>query len=98
MRVVRIHFVLWLLVGVAGARGEAPDTACVACHGESDSHSMHSSGAVKVSCVDCHGGTASVFVPAGTSRGAAAYEQAKQQAHVQPRFPHERIVLRRAFD
>jgi len=49
---------------------------------------MHTNPAVQAGCVDCHGGTASVFTPAGTAPGSAAYEQAKTQAHVQPHFPH----------
>jgi hypothetical protein len=48
---------------------------------------MHTNPAVQAGCTDCHGGTASVFGPAGAAQGSAAYEQAKTQAHVQPRFP-----------
>ena len=59
---------------------------CQSCHNP-DTPTMHRNPAVQVGCVDCHGGTASVFVPAGATQGSAAYEQAKQQAHVQPRFP-----------
>jgi hypothetical protein len=49
---------------------------------------MHINPAVQAGCTDCHGGTATVFAPAGAASGSAGYEQAKTQAHVQPRFPH----------
>src|SRR5712692_6418277 len=61
---------------------------CLSCHAPIETPSMHTNPAVQAGCVDCHGGTASVFVPAGAAQGSAAYEQAKMQAHVQPRFPH----------
>src|SRR5262249_10754347 len=60
---------------------------CLSCHAPIETPSMHSNPAVQAGCVDCHGGTASVFVPSGATQGSAAYEQAKTQAHVQPRFP-----------
>ena len=61
---------------------------CLSCHGPIETPSMHTNPAVQAGCADCHGGTASVFVPAAAAPGSAAYEQAKTQAHVQPRFPH----------
>src|SRR5712691_7131714 len=61
---------------------------CLSCHAPIETPSMHTNPAVQAGCVDCHGGTASVSVPAGAAQGSAAYEQAKMQAHVQPRFPH----------
>src|SRR5712691_11251293 len=61
---------------------------CLSCHAPIETPSMHTNPAVQAGCMDCHGGTASVFVPAGAAQGSAAYEQAKMQAHVQPRFPH----------
>jgi hypothetical protein len=61
---------------------------CLSCHAPIETPSMHTNPAVQAGCADCHGGTASVFVPAGAAQGSAAYEQAKMQAHVQPRFPH----------
>ena len=61
---------------------------CLSCHAPIETPSMHRNPAVQAGCADCHGGTASVFVPAGAAQGSAAYEQAKKQAHVQPRFPH----------
>jgi hypothetical protein len=60
---------------------------CLSCHAPIETPSMHTNPAVQAGCTDCHGGTASVFGPAGAAQGSAAYEQAKTQAHVQPRFP-----------
>jgi hypothetical protein len=62
---------------------------CLSCHAPIETPSMHTNPAVQAGCVDCHGGTASVFVPTGAAQGSAAYEQAKRQAHVQQRLPHE---------
>ena len=60
---------------------------CLSCHAPIETPSMHTNPAVQAGCTDCHGGTASVFVPAGAAQGSAAYEQAKRQGHVQPRLP-----------
>ncbi len=35
-------------------------TGCVACHGMTDSASMHTTGTVRLGCTDCHGGHADV--------------------------------------
>jgi len=51
---------------------------------------MHASTAVRLGCVDCHGGDPEVAVPAGGSGsapGSAAYDDAKGRAHVLPRHP-----------
>ena len=48
---------------------------------------MHTTGTVHLGCIDCHGGKADVQPPAGAQKGSAAYEQAKKQAHPQPRIP-----------
>src|SRR4029453_9739193 len=60
---------------------------CLSCHAPIETPSMHTNPAVQAGCADCHGGNASVFVPAGAAQGSAAYEQAKTQGHVPPRFP-----------
>ncbi len=61
-------------------------TGCVACHGQTDSPSMHPTGTVRLGCTDCHGGNAETQPPAGTKPGDAPYEQAKKQAHPRPRI------------
>ena len=45
------------------AQVEAGSAGCVSCHTESDTKTMHSNPAVKLSCTDCHGGNASIFNP-----------------------------------
>jgi len=72
--------VLSLILGHAGAD-------CLACHGQTDSPTMHNTGTVHLSCTDCHGGKSDVQPPAGAQPGSAMYEQAKKQAHPQPRIP-----------
>jgi len=59
---------------------------CGSCHTATDAKTMHDSPVVKLGCTDCHGGNAGPAVPAGTKPGEAAYETAKQAAHVAPRF------------
>ena len=61
-------------------------SGCLACHGQTDSPSMHTTGTVHLSCTDCHGGKADVQPPAGAQKGSGPYEQAKKQAHPQPRL------------
>lgn len=60
---------------------------CHSCHTETDRKTMHASEAVVLGCVDCHGGDASVFVPAGTAKTDEPYREAMERAHVQPRYP-----------
>jgi hypothetical protein len=45
---------------------------------------MHPTGTVRLACVDCHGGDATVILPSGAHPGAAEYEQLKNRAHPQP--------------
>lgn len=45
---------------------------------------MHSTGTVYLSCIDCHGGDASVQKPA---TAGTVYDQAKKRAHPQPKLP-----------
>jgi len=65
----------------------APDAGCISCHTHTDSATMHETGTVKISCVDCHGGTGEVSLPAGVSSDAAEYRAVKARAHVAPRNP-----------
>src|SRR5271154_5192289 len=64
----------------------AKSTGCVACHGFTDSPSMHTTGTVRLGCVDCHGGNAAAQPPSGSQAGDGPYEEAKKQAHPQPRI------------
>ena len=67
------------------AESSAPLLGCQSCHGTTDSPTAHASPAVRLSCVDCHGGDASVSVAAGSPAGSKTYEDAKKKAHVPPR-------------
>ncbi len=67
------------------AKGKS--TGCVACHGQTDSPSMHTTGTIRLGCTDCHGGKADVMPPAGAQKGSAEYDQAKIQAHPKPSIP-----------
>ena len=66
---------------------EAKSTGCLSCHTASDRPTMHVSPAIRLGCADCHGGDATVSLPAGTTRGSAAYSKTMDAAHVLPRFP-----------
>ena len=63
---------------------------CISCHTydkEYEPYSMHPFGPDNIGCSDCHGGNFEVMRPEGTNRGDRAFEDAKNQAHVQPKFP-----------
>ena len=60
---------------------------CVSCHGQPDAPTMHLSKTVRLGCADCHGGAPEVAVQASVAPGSPDYEEAKQKAHIQPRFP-----------
>jgi hypothetical protein len=74
-------------------KGETPDMAraqsasCNACHTASDAPTMHQSDAVVLGCADCHGGNASVAVPAGIAKSDPRYAALRDQAHVLPLYP-----------
>ena len=48
---------------------------------------MHATGTLRLGCTDCHGGNADARVAAGVAATSPEYEQAKRQAHPQPRDP-----------
>ncbi|WP_010125086.1 LVIVD repeat-containing protein [Sphingomonas sp. KC8] len=60
---------------------------CVSCHTASDQKTMHTSPAVVLGCVDCHGGDATVMGDASLKHDAPAYVAARDKAHVLPRYP-----------
>jgi hypothetical protein len=65
------------------AEADAKSRGCVGCH--QGIEPMHASAAVKLGCIDCHGGDANVIPPPGTDM--AGYQTAKSRAHVLPRNP-----------
>ena len=49
---------------------------------------MHKAEAdIRLGCTDCHGGNASVLLATGLSPESAAYGEARDNAHVLPRYP-----------
>ena len=65
----------------------AKSEGCVSCHDPVDQATMHVSEAVKLGCVDCHGGDPRAVRPAAVEPDTPAYRAAVQLAHVQPRYP-----------
>jgi hypothetical protein len=51
------------------AEAETKSAGCRSCHTATDAATMHASPAVVLGCTDCHGGDASVFLPAGVTSG-----------------------------
>ena len=68
-------------------QADAKSNGCVTCHTESDAYNMHSNPAVNLGCADCHGGDYSVEKPAGAEKDSAGYAEARDSAHVLPRYP-----------
>jgi hypothetical protein len=70
---------------VAASRG------CVSCHGGIEP--AHASPAVRLACTDCHGGNGEAMRPDGNAPGVPGdpgdprYEEAREAAHVAPRYP-----------
>jgi hypothetical protein len=60
---------------------------CLTCHTATDSPTMHSTGVVRLGCADCHGGNPEIRTAAEGQRNSSEYDQAKRQAHAQPRNP-----------
>jgi hypothetical protein len=58
--------------------------SCLACHSQTDSHTMHET-AVRLACVDCHGGHPDIDVPANISSTDPKYRTLMLAAHVEPR-------------
>jgi hypothetical protein len=52
------------------AEAMAKSDGCMSCHLETDEPSMHNVPGIILGCTDCHGGDASVFLPAGVTMPA----------------------------
>ncbi len=75
-------------------QARAKSAGCESCHSYGDNvgehRTMHVNRAVVLGCTDCHGGNASIAKPnANSNKGDAVYELAKNEAHVQSKFPNE---------
>ena len=60
----------------------AVSEGCISCHTQTDSATMHETGTVKITCVDCHGGNGEIVAPRGSQADSADYKSAKARAHV----------------
>lgn len=65
----------------------AKSSGCTSCHTASDAPTMHETPAVRLGCVDCHGGNPSVVGNAQLSHDDIAYVTAREAAHVLPTLP-----------
>ncbi|WP_425456236.1 hypothetical protein [Alteraurantiacibacter aquimixticola] len=65
----------------------AKSDGCLSCHVETDAPTMHLSDAVRIGCVDCHGGNAEVRGNPELSFSHPDYVAARYAAHVLPTLP-----------
>lgn len=66
---------------------DAKSSGCYSCHVKTDEPSMHATPAVKLGCVDCHGGNATVRGNPNLGFEDPAYVKAREAAHVLPLYP-----------
>lgn len=65
----------------------AKSSGCYSCHVQTDAPTMHSSPAVQLGCVDCHGGNPKIFGNSDLKHDAPDYVAARDKAHVLPKYP-----------
>jgi hypothetical protein len=70
------------LSGQSQEDADRKSAGCMSCHTQTDQRTMHRSTSVRLGCIDCHGGNASVKAAGGA--GSPGYREAMRQAHVQP--------------
>ncbi|MGB6962408.1 MAG: hypothetical protein WBF01_18550 [Candidatus Acidiferrum sp.] len=73
--------------GQSQQEADRKSSGCISCHTSTDEPTMHPTKTVFLGCTDCHGGNSSVSVSRGTAPNSAAYNAAKERAHIQPRDP-----------
>src|ERR1700675_1594317 len=73
------------LLNQTQAEAGRKSAGCITCHISEDELTMHPTRTVRLGCTDCHGGDSTASVPPGTTKDSVAYQQAKKQAHPQPR-------------
>ena len=69
------------------AEAAAKTDGCQSCHVKTEAPTMHVSPAVRLGCTDCHGGNAAVRGDSSLPRDDPAYADARNRAHVLPRYP-----------
>ncbi|GJL91849.1 hypothetical protein [Hyphococcus sp.] len=68
-------------------QADAKSAGCLTCHTATDAPTMHNPTAdLRIGCTDCHGGNPSVMA-AGLTIHTEAYDDARDRAHVLPRYP-----------
>ena len=65
----------------------AKSSGCNSCHVKTDAATMHTSPAVQLGCVDCHGGDPTVRGNAELGHNDPQYVAARDKAHVLPKYP-----------
>ena len=75
------------LMGLTQAITDRKSAGCISCHTQTDEPTMHATGTVLLGCTDCHGGNADVRIAASVKADSPESDQAKRQAHPQPRDP-----------
>jgi len=66
---------------------DAKSEGCLSCHVRTDAMTMHATPAVRLGCVDCHGGNPAIKGDPDLGFEAPAYVAAREQAHVLPKYP-----------
>jgi hypothetical protein len=66
---------------------DSKSAGCVSCHTDTDRKTMHSSPAVVLGCVDCHGGNAAIVGDSSLGHDDPRYVAARDKAHVLPKYP-----------
>ncbi|WP_439098447.1 hypothetical protein [Alteraurantiacibacter buctensis] len=69
------------------AQMEEKSAGCYSCHVQTDQPTMHATEAVRLGCVDCHGGNASVRGNPELDFDHPEYVAARNAAHVLPTLP-----------
>src|SRR5216683_6267830 len=75
------------LMGQTQDEADRKSAGCISCHTQTDEPTMHATGTLRLACTDCHGGNADTRIATGVAPTSPEYEQAKRQAHPQPRDP-----------
>jgi hypothetical protein len=76
-----------LLINQTQQEADRKSAGCTTCHVHVDQPTMHTSGTVRLGCVDCHTGNPSISLPPGATPSSAAYKEAEEKAHPKPRLP-----------
>ncbi len=69
------------------AQMAAKSEGCLSCHVRTDQPTMHETPAVRIGCVDCHGGNPGVLGNSELAHDDPAYVAARDAAHVLPKYP-----------